>query len=136
MLKETGYQEKIEMLFPWLEEIIEVLKKDLKSEHLKIDKPFCKKYFLGKNPAQVQVKEMAEAYRTDIACGNVGLGEFIATRWLLKNSDVYGYFEEKLRAITSDFEQLEELPQDLSLSIVKAATLQFGAKKTYLFSVF
>ena len=48
MLKETGYQEKIEIVAPWLDEIVETVKKDLKNEHLKVDKAFCKKYFLGK----------------------------------------------------------------------------------------
>jgi hypothetical protein len=136
MLKETGYQEKIEMLAPWLEEIIETVKRDLKNEHLKIDRQFCKKYFLGKNPSHVPLKEMAEAYRIDIAAGNVGLGEFIATRWLLKNTDIYGYFEENIRKVTSDFEQLQELPHDLASSLMQGSVNKFGAKKTYLFSVF
>lgn len=136
MLKETGYQEKIEMLAPWLEEIIDTVKKDLKSEHLKVDRPFCKKYFLGKNPAQIQLKEMVQAYRVDIASGNVGLGELIATRWLLKHTDIYAFFEEKIRPITQDFEQLMELPQEISLLLLQGAVQQFGAKKTYLFSVF
>jgi len=136
MLKETGYQEKIEMLAPWLEEIIEDVKKDLKNEHLKIDKQFCKKYFFGKSAAHIQVKEMVEAYRTDISKGNIGLGEFIATRWLLKNTDIYGYFEEKIKTITADFEALEELPHELSLTLMLSSVKLFGAKKTYLFSVF
>lgn len=136
MLKETGYKEKIEMLAPWFEEIIDDIKKDLKNEHLKIDRPFCKKYFLGKGPAHITVPEMKEAYQADISSGNVGLGEFIATRWLLKNTDVYSLFEEKLSGITGDFEQLEELPQEVSVALMRTSTKQFGAKKTYLFAVF
>jgi hypothetical protein len=136
MLKEMGYQEKIEILAPWLEEIIEVVKKDLKNEHLKIDRQFCKKHFFGKQPSHLQAKEMAAAYRSDIAGGNVGLGEFIATRWLLKNTDIYGYFEEKIKGITVDFETLEQLPHELSVSLMNAAVKIFGAKRTYLFSVF
>ncbi len=136
MLRETGYQEKIEMLAPWLEEIFESIKKDLKNEHLKIDRQFCKKYLLGKNPVHISVPEMIEAYRTDIAAGNVSLGEFIATRWLLKNTDIYGYFEERIKALSDDFEKLEELPQDLSDTLMDSSVKLFGAKKTYLFSVF
>ena len=79
---------------------------------------------------------MAEAYRTDIAAGNVGLGEFIATRWLLKHTDIYSFFEEKIKGVTVDFETLEELPHDLSQALVQASIQQFGAKNTYLFSVF
>lgn len=135
MLKETGYQEKIVMLKPWLVEIIDVVKKDLRNEHLKMDKSFCRRYFLGKNPAQIQAVELAPAYEKEIADGNVSLGEFISTRWLLKNTDVYGYFENKLKVVSEDFENLNELPLDMSQALVDESVKQFGAKRTYLFSV-
>jgi hypothetical protein len=135
MLKDSGYQEKFVMLKAWVPEIIEGVKKDLKNEHLKVDRVFCKRYFLGKNVAQIQSHEMAAAYETDIAEGNSGLGEFIATRWLLKNTDVYGFFEMHLKNLTSDFENLAELPEDLSRSLMEESSKQFGAKRTYLFAV-
>lgn len=135
MLKETGYQEKIVMLKPWLVEIIDVVKKDLRNEHLKMDKSFCRRHFLGKNPAQIHAIELAPAYEKEIAEGNISLGEFISTRWLLKNTDVYGYFENKLKVVSEDFEKLDELPLDLSQTLVDESVKQFGAKRTYLFSV-
>jgi hypothetical protein len=135
MLKETGYQEKIEMLKGWLPEIIEIVKKDLRNEHLKSDKAFCRRYFLGKNPAQVQADELAPAYAEEIASGNTGLGEFISTRWLLKNTDIYGFFEARIKTLTADFETLETLPYDFSNSLLEEAVKQFGPKRTYLFSV-
>ena len=36
MLKETEYQEKFELIVPWMAQIIEVVKKDLKNEYFKI----------------------------------------------------------------------------------------------------
>ncbi len=136
MLKETGYQEKIEMVSPWLEEIIETVKKDLKNEHLKIDHRFRKKYFLGKAPARITAAEMAFAYRIDIKEGNIGLGEFIATRWILKHTEIYTFFETALKKMTEDFEALVELPIPFSEGLIKEGTQQFGAKKIYVFSVF
>lgn len=136
MLKETGYQEKFEILNPWITEIIEIVKKDLKNEHLKIDREFCKRFFLGKNPNQLTVQEIADAYRADIENGNVGLGEFIATRWLLKNTDIYGYFEDQLKKITANFEELDVLPEEVASPLMEASIKQFGAKKTYVFSIF
>lgn len=135
MLKETGYQEKFVMLKLWIPEIVEAVKKDLKNEHLKIDRAFCKRYFLGKNLNQIQPLEMAVAYEKDIAEGNAGLGEFIATRWLLKNTDIYGFFETQLKGMTADFEHLEELSLDVSRNLMEASTKRFGAKRTYLFCV-
>lgn len=136
MLKNTGYQEKIEILKPWLSEIVDVVKKDLKSEHLKIDKGFCKKYFLGKNPLQLNAADLAPAYIQDISEGNVGLAEFIATRWLLKNTDLYGFFEERLKSITPDFEAIDELPEQTSRLLLEEALRQFDATRIYIFSVF
>lgn len=135
MLKETGYQEKFELLKPWLVDIIEVVKKDLKNEHLKIDKEFCRRYFLGKNFIHVPLNEMAEAYYRDIQEGNVGLGEFIATRWLLKNTDIYDYFEKTLKKISDDFEELDQLPEETAHPLLEGAVDEFGATRTYLFSV-
>jgi hypothetical protein len=135
MLKETGYQEKIEWIRPWLVQVIEVVKKDLKQEHLKIDREFCKKYFLGKGYNSVTADQMAPAYAADIAAGNVGLGEFIASRWLLKNTDVYEFFERKLKPITPDFDQLDMIDEGISTQIMKEAVDLFGAVRTYLFVV-
>lgn len=136
MLKDTSYQEKIVILSQWLVAIIDLIKKDLKNEHLKKDRIFCKKYFLGKSSNVLKSEEMAPAYRADIAEGNVGLAEFIATRWLLKNGDIYHYFESELKAYTLDFEMIDELPAELSEKLIEHSIHEFGAQKTYLFSVF
>lgn len=135
MLKETGYQEKIEWVKPWLPQIIEQIKRELKQEHLRIDREFCRRYFLGKGANSVTVAQMADAYAIDIAAGNIGLGEFIATRWLVKNTDIYNFFEEKLKSVTPDFEQLEELELSLSQALKDGAIAAFGAVRTYLFVV-
>lgn len=136
MLKETGYQEKFEMLSDWLSEIIETVKRDLKNEHLKIDKEFCKKYFLGKTPQSLTSVEMSPAYLKDIQAGNIGLGEFIASRWLLKNTDIYGFFEKSLRRINPDFESIDLLEPEEGKTLMEKAIKDFGAKKSYIFSVF
>lgn len=136
MLKETGYQEKFEMLKPWLLGIIGLIKKDLKNEHLRIDRAFCKKFFLGKSPQLLSAEEMRDAYETDIASGNIGLAEFITSRWLLKNTDIYGFFEEKLRVIHPQFEEMNELPQAVGESLMEESVRDYGALKTYIFSVF
>ncbi|MCH9627024.1 MAG: hypothetical protein S4CHLAM2_06580 [Chlamydiales bacterium] len=135
MLKETGYQEKFELLRPWLGRVIETVKKDLRNEHLKVDREFCKRYFLGKNFHRISLEEMAEAYYKDIQGGNTGLGEFITSRWLLKNTDVYGFFEKQLLAISEDFDALDALPEEVATSLLEGSVQTFGPIKTYLFAV-
>ncbi len=135
MLKEMGYQEKFEWLRPWLGRVIESVKKDLRNEHLKIDREFCKRYFLGKNFHNISVEEMAEAYYKDIKGGNTGLGEFITSRWLLKNTDIYGFFEKKLLSVSEDFDTLDTLPEEQAISLLEGSVREFGPIKTYLFAV-
>ena len=130
-----GYQEKFEFLKLWLADIIELVKKDLKKEHLKIDKEFCRRYFLGKNLNHIPIHEMVKAYAQDIADGNVGLGEFIASRWLLKNTDIYDFFEQALKSISDDFDQLEELSKEQYLPLLNGSVKEFGLTKTYLFAI-
>ncbi|MCH9609082.1 MAG: hypothetical protein S4CHLAM45_08450 [Chlamydiales bacterium] len=136
MIKESGYQEKIELVEPWFDQVIEVVKKDLKQEHIKIDRDFCRRYFMGKGANMISSEEMAQAYLKDIAGGNTGLGEFIASRWLLKNTDIYNYFDEKLRVLTPDFEELEEFEQSLAQSLLEESISQFGAARSYIFAIF
>lgn len=136
MLKETGYKEKFEILRPWLLDVFQQVKKDLRNEHLRIDKGFCRRYFKGKSRTLVQAEEMVDAYCKDIAEGNEGLAEFIATRYLTKNNDVYTFFESKLKSLTADFDTLDILPEPFAHTLKKEAVAQFGAVRTYLFSVF
>lgn len=136
MIKESGYQEKIELVGPWLTTVIEEIKKDLKNEHLKVDREFCKRYFLGKGANMITVAEMAEAYIKDISEGNVGLGEFIASRWLLRHTDIYALFEEKLAQVNPDFDALSEIDDVMAQDLVKESTASFGATQTYLFALF
>ncbi len=133
--KEFGYQEKFILIKPWFREIIEVVKRDLKNEHLKKDREFCKRYFFGRGVSHIRVEEMVPAYEKDIAEGNVGLAEFISTRWLFKNTDVYGYFEEKLSTIDADFEALESLADEQAIPLMDSAVKQFGATRTYIFAL-
>lgn len=129
------YQVMFQKVDPWLQDILEVVKKDLKQEHLKKDKVFCKKYFLGKGASQVSIEEMVCAYRQEISTGNVGLAEFIASRWLLKNTDVYGFFEKKLTQLSPDFDQLESLEDSFAQELKQEAQRQFSPTRLYLFSV-
>lgn len=137
MLKDTTYKEKFQMLDDWLEEIIDTVKKDLRNEHLKKDWNFLKKYFAGKNSNKLTTEDFVTAYRSAMAQEENGeeIGEFIASRWLLKNTEIYHFFEEKLRAITSDFSTLTEIDPQQAKKIIDEAIPRFGAPKTYLFSV-
>jgi hypothetical protein len=137
MLKDTTFKEKFAMIKEWMPSIVESIKKDLRTEHLKKDWLFTKTYFPHANVNKLSSEELAEGYsramnETD---KSEELGEFICNRWLLKNTEIYSFFEAELLKISPDFTELTEIPKDKSMGIVNNASKQFGAPKTYLFSI-
>jgi len=137
MLKDTTYKEKCIMLKAWMPQIMETVKKDLKNEHLKNDYRFVKKYMSGKNVNKLSNEDFIQAYSLalDQEENAEEIAEFITNRWLLKNTELYDYFEKSLSQISSDFTQLTEIDAAKSQAIVDGAMTQFGAPRTYLFSV-
>jgi len=137
MLKEATYKEKFVTLKKWMPSIIEAVKKDLRNEHLKQDFLFIKKYFPGKNINKLTTEELVDGYFAAIQSEDNGedIAEFITNRWLLKNGDIYNYFETELRKINPDFTAIEEIEKPQAKRMVEESTKEFGAEGTYLFSV-
>ena len=99
MLKDATYKEKYNALKNWMPAIVDVVKKDLKNEHLKTDFVFAKRYFAGKNLNKLTNEELVAGYASAIQQEEKGeeIAEFITNRWLIKNSELYGFFEEELK---------------------------------------
>ncbi|MBA3720914.1 MAG: hypothetical protein H0W88_00760 [Parachlamydiaceae bacterium] len=137
MYKNASYKEKYAEIQEWLPLIIETVKKDLKNEHLKKDFLFIKKYLATKNINKLTTQDLTEAYQSAIANEDNGeaLAEFITSRWLMNNSELYDYFEQRLTQINPDFGAIEEIDMPTAQSIIKDSTAQFGAPHTYLFAI-
>jgi hypothetical protein len=137
MYKNASYKEKYAVIQEWLPLIVESVKKDLKNEHLKKDFYFIKKYLSSKNLNKVTTEELTQAYQNAIANEENGeaLAEFMTSRWLLKNTDLYDFFEQQLSQISSDFATIEEIDANSSKAIIEQATEEFGAPHTYIFAV-
>lgn len=136
MLKDMTYQKKFDLLAPWMPSILESIKKDLRQEHLQVDKQFVKIHFPGKQVQKLTSEELAPAYQTAIAQeGGEKMGEFIAIRWILKHSDVYHFFEKQLKQVDPKFDELEVLDAKKAEELMRSSLEHFGAIKTYLFSV-
>jgi hypothetical protein len=137
MLKETSYKEKFSILKDWLPTIFETVKKDLRNEHLRQDPNFIKRYFTNKNSSKLTNEELLEGYTTAIQSDERAeeISEYIFNRWLIKNSEIYNFFEETLTQLCPNFTELEELDTGTSIDIMEDAIKKFGAQKTYLFSI-
>lgn len=137
MYKNTNFKEKFTVLKNWMPVIIESIKKDVRNEHLKQDLYFAKKYFGLNNIHKVSTDELAKGYLQAIMEEEKGeeLGEFILSRWILKNTELYEFFENQLNQVTADFTAIEELPHDQSKDIAQKSIAEHGAVPTYLFAV-
>lgn len=137
MYKNATYKEKFADLQEWIPFLVEAVKKDLRNEHLKKDLYFVKKFLSSKNIHKIGTDELAQAYQKAIQEEEQGeeLAEFITSRWLLKNSELYQFFEQQLSAIDPDFTELEEIDPANAQTLIDASVSQFGATPTYLFSV-
>ncbi len=135
MLKNATYVQKFALLQNWLPNIIESVKKDLKQEHLRRNPAFIRQYFDVKNLNKIGVESMSRAYGTALQAGDEAVGEYIAARWLLRNTDIYDFFEVQLREIAPNFAELEELQPEQGSRLMQRSIEQFGAIPTYLFSV-
>ena len=137
MYKNATFQQKFIDLKEWIPHLVETVKKDLKNEHLKKDVLFNKKYFGSKNINKLSVEELTQAYETAIHQESNGeeLAAFISSRWLLKNSELYHFFEEQLSKINPDFTELDEISTEEADRLINASVAEHGPVDTYLFSV-
>jgi hypothetical protein len=137
MYKEATYKQKFSDLRIWIPFIINAIKKDLRNEHLKKDLFFVKKFLGSKNIHKIEEPELAQAYEKAIIEEEKGeeLGEFVSSRWMLKNTEIYDYFESHLSKVHSDFTELSEIDPVTAQKLISESTNQFGALRTYLFSV-
>lgn len=137
MLKNATYKEKFSLLNDWLHTVVKSIQSDLKAEHLKKDPKFLKVYFANKNPSKLSTEELVHGYRQALAIEEnaEAIAEFISNRWMLKHTDIYDFFEKNLSRIAPNFTEIEELDHQAAHSLMEHAISEFGAHKTYLFSV-
>lgn len=137
MYRDTTYKEKMIILKEWGPAIFDEIKRDLKNEHIKQDYVFAKKYLGGKPAQKLTLDELVTGYLNAVEQEEQGekIAEFIANRWMMKVTDVYGLFEKELSRINPDFQAIEELPEAEGDKLIDKSVAEFGAPKTYLFAV-
>ncbi len=135
MIKEDSYRLKFEKLEPWAVDIFQAIKKDLRNEHLLKTPSFAQKHFPKKGLDKLTNEEFASAYLKEIAEGDEELGERVVSRWVVKNGELYQFFAEELSKINPQFDEIENLPSDVSAFLLNASVSQFGIAETYIFCV-
>lgn len=135
MLKDSTCMDRYEMIEEFLPQVVLAIRKDLRNEHLKKDKEFLQTHFGGKNPNKLSVDELTIGYSQILKQGNEAFWDFFSERWLMKHTDIYDYFEERLCEISEKFSEIDQLDLPFAESLANGSIEQFGALDTYLFSV-
>ncbi len=135
MIKEDPYQVKFSKLQPWISDIFQAIRKDLRNEHLLKNPAFVNKHFPKRPLDKLTIHELSSAYLKDIADGDQELGEKITARWVLKNGELYQFFVAELTKINPKYDEIEALPEDVSSFLLNTAISQFGAGKVYIFAI-
>ena len=134
MIKEDLYVKKFALLQPWIGDILTLVKKEIKSEHLRKDGAFMLQHFPKKTIDKISLEELIAIYSKEVG-HNEQVGEWIASRWILKHGEVYHFFAERLKKINPKFDEIAEIPATAAQELIKEGSLHFGAKAIYIFSI-
>ncbi len=121
-------------LEPWLPQILEEIKRDIKSDHLAKDPAFARAHF-GNRPIQrLTNEELFAPYIRELLAGNEQLVEWVVNRWVFRHTDLYQHFADRLSAIQTDFANLTALTSDQEEQVLAGAPDRFGYQDTFLFA--
>jgi len=133
--EKASWSERFSLLSPWFADIMTVVKRDCKSEHLRLDPQFVRQHFGGVPVHKIRLEDMRAVYLQQLLAGQERLADFVANRWLFRNMDVYRFFETVLGKIAPEFEKIDELSEDQAKELLNGAKEQFGVEKVFCFVV-
>lgn len=119
----------------WTFEILNCIKKDIKTDHLHTDPVFYRTYFGNRPRNRLTAEEIFSAYEAELMKGNEELAEWVVNRWVFKNGELYQHFAERLSQVNPNFNEIKQLSEEESLQILEGAAESYGAIPTFLFSL-
>ncbi len=122
-------------LQPWMGQILHAIRKDIKNDHLAVDKVFYKTHFGSRPLNRLDIEEIFSVYERELLKGDQEeLVEWAINRWVFKHGDVYRHFADRLAKINSNFQEISSLTESESMQVLEGAAASFGALTVYLFS--
>lgn len=118
---------------PWIPQILHAIKKDIKTDHLAVDRNFYKAHFGNRPLNKLTVEEIFSVYEKELLSGNEELVEWAVNRWVFKHGDLYQRFAGLLSQIHPEFHAIESLTEEQSEKLL-ASLSDCSASEVYLFS--
>jgi hypothetical protein len=128
-------ENQFQALQNWTVEILDTIKKDIRTDHLHTDPVFYRTYFGNRPQNRLTTEEIFNAYEKELIKGNDDLAEWVVNRWVFKHGDLYKHFAERLSEVNPDFDQIKQLTEEESARILDGAAESFGAIPTFIFSL-
>jgi hypothetical protein len=123
------YPAKFEILGPWIHDIFQLIKKELMRD------AFVQKHLPKRVLDKLPLEEFSAMYLKEIAEGNEELGDKVLARWVLKHAELYHFFIEELSKVNPKYDEIVDLPSDVSSYILNTSVSRYGAVATYIFSI-
>ena len=123
------------ILQPWLGQILNSIKKEIKSEHLAKSPGFQRAHFGNRPLNRLTSEEILQVYAKVLFEGNEELSEWVVNRWVFQNGEIYRHFADRLAQINPDFDAIVSLDEKQSDFVLKGAVEAFGALTVYVFSI-
>lgn len=126
---------KYQTLQPFLGEILDLIRKDIKTDYLPGSASFCRTHFGSRPVNRLTNEEINAVFMKELIAGNEDMAEWVVNRWVFKNGDVYNHFAQRLSDVNPDFDAIKALTVEESRKILAGAKEAFGAKPVYFFAM-
>ncbi len=126
---------KFTIIQPWINQILILLKKEIKNDHLQKYAQFLKENFAGKPIHKISQDEILLVYEKKLLEEDIDLSEWVISRWVYHNSEIYEYFFEELKKINEKVTEIESIDKEKSLSLLNGAYKKFSKEDLYIFSI-
>ena len=76
---------QFQILQPWLPQVLNTIKREIKTEHLPGSHAFYRTHFGNKPISRLTIEEIFKAYETELLAGNQEIAEWVINRWVFKH---------------------------------------------------
>lgn len=125
-------QNPFQHVAPWMSKILHAIKKDIKGDHLSVDRSFYAAHFGTRPLKKLTTEEIFSVYEAQLLEGNEELVEWVVNRWVFKHGELYRYFVEQLSHIEGNFHEIASLSEEQSEKVLEGSQ-QFAPLNLYLF---
>jgi hypothetical protein len=126
---------KYHTLQPFLNEILDSIRKDIKTDYLPGSMSFYRTHFGTRPMSRLTGEEINDVLSKELLLGNEDLSEWVVNRWVFKHGELYRHFAERLGVINADFDAIQSLSTEESRTILAGSKQSFGARPVYFFAV-